>query len=113
MTSSQRLAKMMDSFDKCAESEGSIQKMKIECDHDIEKMCLQMEHEREMAKIRVSESKLALEREKCALCCEQLHVEAAALGHEGTLSSTGAGDAGSEADTGNNFEEENFDHFDD
>ncbi len=109
MTSSQHLAKMMDSFDKHAETESSVQRMKIEHDHDIEKMRLQMEHEREMAKIKLSESKLALEREKCALRREQLCVEAAALGHEGTLSSMGAGDA----DAANNFAEENFDHFDD
>ncbi len=82
MTGAQRLSKMMDSFDKWAETEGAVQKYKIDKEHELQQMRMKLKHEREMAKIKFNSEKLSLEREKMALRREQLCAEAAAHGQD-------------------------------
>ncbi len=92
MTGTQRLSKMMDSFDKHAQTEGEVQKYKIDKEHELQEMKMKLEHECEMAKIKFNEAKLNLECEKMSLRHEQLRAEAAEHGQEvGAFPSAGGG----------------------
>ena len=80
---------MMETMEKRAEMEGAIQKEKLGKDAKMEKMCLQLEHEREMAKIEVNKMRLEIEREKLAVQRERIRAEAAAFGRPSEPSGDG------------------------
>ena len=88
LTSGQRLNKIFETMEKCVNVEEKLQTAKQQKDHDLEKLRLQYEHEREMAKIKLDASKLEVECEKLALQRDRLRAEAAAFGPVGS-----AGDA--------------------
>ncbi len=102
----------MDSFDKRAETEGAIQKYKIDKEHELQQMRMKLEHEREMAKIKFNSEKLNLEREKMALRREQLCAEAAAHGQDPASFPSAGGDGESDVQNGNDFDERMY-KFDD
>ncbi len=104
MTGAQRLSKMMDSFDKRAQTEGEVKKYKIDKEHELQEMKMKLEHEHEMAKNKFNEAKLNLEREKMSLCREQLRAEAAAHGQEVGAFPSAGGDGEAETDNENGFD---------
>ncbi len=112
MMGAQCLSKMMDSFDKWAETEGAVQKYKIDKEHELQQMRMKLEHEREMAKIKFNSEKLSLEHEKMALRREQLRAEAAAHGQDPASFPSAGGDGESDVQNGNDFDARMYE-FDD
>ena len=73
VTAVQHLNKMLDTLQSCADKDEMITMEKI-CRHQaLEERYMALEHEREMAKIRLAESRLRFQQDK-------LRVEAAAYG---------------------------------
>ena len=112
MTLGQHLKKMMETMEKRAEMEGAIQKEKLGKEADMEKLHLELEHAREMAKIEVHKMCLEIECEKLALQQERIRAEAAAFGRP----SVASGDGGQPAEDQNQQEgsfDEHMYEFDD
>ncbi len=96
MTVAQRLNKMLDTLQSRADKDEMIAMEKIRSHQALEERHMALEHEREMAKIRLAESRLRSQQEK-------LRAEAAAYGQP----QNGGGD-----DNGNN-DNEMHDNFED
>ncbi len=73
MTAAQRLNKMLDTLQSRADKDKMIAMEKIRSHQVLEERRMALEHEREMAKIRLAESRLRFQQDK-------LRVEAAAYG---------------------------------